>query len=164
MPQEAKWIRQLIAGEPAAWAQLLDEWSPRLYHYITANGAGEGEAQALLRQIFSMLVQKVVGSPPFASLTVLIFAIAYQQMLPYCQQRTTAIRRQLPPLLSPRIAVDPQATQLLQALHQFSPEVQQVALLYYLCEVAVPNIAQIVGQPEPVIKKTLYRVKHQLGQ
>ena len=162
MPNEAKWMRQLSAGDSTAWARLIDQWSPRLYHYITANGVGEVEAQTLLHRSFSQVVQSVVGSPPSDNLTIFIWTIAYRQMLSYCQQCMTSSLRQLPPKLSPKVGVDPQSPHLLQKLHQCSPEIQQVALLYYLCEVSVADIAQIVGQPEAVIESALYRVKRQL--
>jgi DNA-directed RNA polymerase specialized sigma24 family protein len=158
MPKEAKWMRQLCAGEPVVWAQLIDHWSPCLYGYITANGASEADAQQLVCTIFSEVVQAVVGSLRIANLTVLIFSIAYQQMLNYCQQR-------LSPLQSHRLSaadhVDPQFV-FLHTLHQFAPEVQQLLLLHYLCEVSLSDISQIVGQSEEVLKKILYRVQHHL--
>ncbi|MCE7989378.1 MAG: sigma-70 family RNA polymerase sigma factor [Caldilinea sp. CFX5] len=154
-------MHQLSAGEPTAWARLLDEWSPRLYYYITANGVGEAEAQSLLLSIFSTVAQQVVGTQPVANLTVLIFATAYPLMVRYCHQQTTAQRR---PAFVPTAAAtaDPQALHLRQTLQQFSPEVQQIALLHYLCDVNVAEISQIVRQPTLVVKNALNQVKRQL--
>jgi DNA-directed RNA polymerase specialized sigma24 family protein len=161
MSKETGWLHQLSAGEPTAWARLLDEWSPRLYHYLTANGVSEAEAQALLPPIFSAVVQKVVGEPPVANLTVLIFALAYPHMVRYSRQRLTTSRLQA--LSSPTTTpVDSATIHLRQALQQFSPEVQQIALLYYLCEVTVAEISQIVHQPALVVKNALNQVKRQL--
>ena len=83
MRKETRWIQQLCAGEATAWAQLLDYWNPRLYSYVIYNGATEAEAERLIHAIFSEVVQTVVGSLPVANLTVLIFSIAYQQVLRY---------------------------------------------------------------------------------
>lgn len=160
MPKETEWMHQLSAGEPTAWARLLDEWSPRLYHYITANGISEAEAQALLTPIFSAVVQKVVGGQPVANLTVLIFSIVYPQMLRYCRQQTLASQQALS---SPAVvAVDAETAQLRQTLQEFSPEVQQIALLHYLCEVNMAEISQIISQPLLVVRSALNQVKRQL--
>jgi len=48
----------------------------------------------------------------------------------------------------------------LQTLRQFTREAQQVLLLYYLFEVTLPEIAQIVGQPEETLVKVLQRFKY----
>lgn len=160
MFKEAEWLHQLSTGEPTAWARLVAEWSPRLYHYITANGVSEAEAQALLPPILLAVVQKVVGGPPIANLTVLIFAIAYPHMVRHCHQQRTAAQSQA--LVSPPVPIDPETVQLRQMLQQFSPEVQQIALLYYLCEVNVAEISQIIHQPALVVKSAVNQVKRQL--
>lgn len=161
MSKEAGWMHQLAAGESTAWTRLLAEWSPRLYHYITANGASEAEAQSLLHQIFSILVQKIVGSAAAANPTVLLFTIAYQQMVHHCHQQANSQRRQaLVP--ADKADMEPQAIHLRQTLQQFSPEVQQIALLYYLCDLSLAEISQIVRQPELLVRNTLNQVKRQL--
>lgn len=48
----------------------------------------------------------------------------------------------------------------LQTFLQFPLEVRQVLLLYYLFEVTLPELAQIVGKSEEVLLKVLYRFKH----
>jgi len=161
MPKEAGWIHQLVAGEPTAWARVVEEWSPRLYHYITANGVSEAEAQSLLSSIFSTVVQKVIGAHPTVNLTVLLFTIAYQQMMRYTHQQTIVQQGQA--LAPPTEATtEPQPIDLRKLLQQFSPEVQQLALLYYLCAVNLADISQIVRQPELVVRNALNQVKRQL--
>lgn len=161
MSKEAGWMHQLAAGESTAWTRLLTEWSPRLYHYLTANGVSEAEAQALLHQIFSTLVQQVVGSAAVANPAVLLFAIAYQQIMRYCHRQTNSQRRQA---FSPadKTDADPQAIHLRQTLQQFSPEVQQIALLYYLFDLNLAEISQIVRQPELLVRNALNQVRRQL--
>ena len=58
-PKEAGWIHQLAAGESKAWARFVEEWSPRLYQYITANGLSETEAQTLLPSSLPMWCKKL---------------------------------------------------------------------------------------------------------
>lgn len=155
-------MRQLCAGESAAWLHLLEHWSPRLYNYVLYQGLSEAETQTLLHAIFAEVVQSVVGGLRVTNLTVLIFSIASQHVLNHGRQRAASpLNTQSPPLL-PAEASDEHQHTFLQTLRQFTPEVQQVLLLYYLYEVTLPEIAQIVGQPEEVLIKVLYRFQYYL--
>ena len=154
--KEAKWVRQLAAGESTAWLHLMEQWNSRLYTYLLYQGLTESETQTLLPVIFAEVVQSVVGKLRVTNLTVLIFSIASQQVLDHCRQRP------LPSLKAqaPASRLDDHQRLFLQTLRQFTLEAQQVLLLYYLFEVTLPEIAQIVGQPEDILFKVLYRFKH----
>lgn len=80
--QETQRLQQLRAGEAEAWTQLLAEWSPRLYSYLTASLGEEAAAQQALQSLFSQLVQQVMGEAPIANLPLLIMTLAYQQGSP----------------------------------------------------------------------------------
>lgn len=161
--KEATWVRQLCAGDSAAWLHLIEYWSPRLYTYVLYQGLTEVETQTLLSAIFAEVVQSVVGGLRVTNLTVLIFAIASQQVRNYCRQRPTVPLKtqELPRLLAE--ASDDQQRTLLQTLRYFTLEAQQVILLYHLYTVPLAEIAQIVGQPEEMLSKLLYRFKYYLA-
>lgn len=158
--QEARWVDQLRAGEPTAWRALVDHWSPRLYNYVLYSGVNEAAVQTVLTTIFSAIVEAVVGSLRIANLTVLIFAIARQHVLHFCQQEPY---RSLGPPLLPAPS-DEEATRFLTIFHHFTPEVQQILLLHYLCDVSLAEISQIVGQREEVLTKLLHRAQYYLGR
>ena len=154
---DAKFVGQLCSGESRAWSQLVEHWSPHLYSYVSYNVATEADARVLLHAILSEVIQTLIGACAMDNLTTLIFSIAYKHVLRY--------RRQNPDLLSPRgrqvqgtgeIGNDQQSN-FLQRLRQFTPEMQQILLLRYLCGVTVPELAQIVGQSEDLLTKVLYR-------
>jgi hypothetical protein len=77
--QETQRLHQLRTGEADAWMQLLAEWSPPLYSYLTASLGEEAAAQQALQALFSQLVQQVMGEAPVANLPLLIMTLAYQQ-------------------------------------------------------------------------------------
>lgn len=83
--QEAQQLQQLRAGEAEAWTQLLAEWSPQLYSYLTTTLGDEAAAQQALQALFSQLVQRVMGGAPIANLPLLILTLAYQQGAPVYQ-------------------------------------------------------------------------------
>lgn len=154
--KEAKWVRQLAAGESMAWLHLMEQWSPRLYTYVLYQGLPESEAQTLLSVIFAEVVQNVVGTLHVTNLTVLIFSVASRLVLDHCRQRPLP----QPKAQAPASRLDDHQRLFLQTLRQFTLEAQQVLLLYYLYEVTLPEIAQIVGQPENILLKVLHRFKH----
>lgn len=158
--KEATWVQQLCAGESTAWQRLLEHWSPPLYTYILYQGLTETEAQTLLHTIFAEFVKNVVGQLRITNLTVLLFSIASQQVLNYWRQKPMASPKPRPSVLATEASADQQ--RLLQALRQFTPEAQQVILLYYLHELPLAEIAQIVRQPEAILTKVLYRFKYYL--
>jgi len=160
--KEARWMQQLGTGEATAWAQLLDYWNPRLYSYVIYNGATEAEAQRLIHSIFSEVVQTVVGSLPIANLTILIFSIAYQQILRYRQQTLDPALKQLPPAIQLADPDDDPWAGFFHTFYQFTPEVQQILLLHYLFEITLSEISQIVAQSEEVLTKILRRAKFSL--
>ncbi len=80
--QESDLLQQLRAGEAEAWTQLLAEWSPLLYSYLTTSLGEEAAAQQALQALFSQLVQRVMGGAPIANLPLLIMTLAYQQGTP----------------------------------------------------------------------------------
>ena len=160
--KETLWMQQLCAGEAAAWAQLLDYWNPRLYSYAIYNGATETEAQKLIHSICSEVVHAVVGSLPTVNLTVLLFSIAYQQILRYRERSLDPALKQVPPAIQLANPEDDPWAGFFQIFYQFTPEVQQILLMHYLLEISLPEIAQIVGQSEAVLMKNLHRAKFYL--
>ena len=154
---DPKFVGQLSRGESRAWSQLIDHWSPHLYSYVGYNTANEADARLLLHAILSEVIHTLIGGRSLDNLTTFIFSIAYHQTLQY--------RRQNPGLLLPKGRLGYGASEtsndaqnnFLQRLHQFTPEMQQILLLRYLCGVTVPELARIVGQSEELLTKVLYR-------
>lgn len=153
--RDAKLIKQLCAGESQAWATLIDQWSPRLYSYFTYNTINDADAQRLIQHTFSELVGEMVGTSGFVQLSVLIYSIAYQHVLHYRRQRPKAMA------VHQRLPEQPAEGNFRPRLHfltnfrQLRDETQQILLLYHLCDMSLPEIAQIVDQSEERLTKTL---------
>jgi DNA-directed RNA polymerase specialized sigma24 family protein len=158
--QEAKWLRQLCAGETTAWKELVDLWSPLLYNYVLYNVAHEAEAQQLLTSIFSAIAKAIVGSQYIANLTILIFSTAHQAVLYYRHQNPYPTATN-PSTLSTTSATQSSsgATGFLDTFYRFTPELQQILLLYYLCGLSVSDISQIMGEREDLLIKLLRRAQ-----
>lgn len=157
--REGTFVRQLCNGDGNAWVQLLDDWSPRLYSYVSYNVTNEADVRKLIRLILSELIQTMMSAQPVENLTVVIFALAYQQLLHYRRHAPDPFVESAWLRHQGGIAGDTLPPWFRQHLQQFSPEVQQLLLLRYLCGVTLPELAQIVGQSEELLTKILYRTR-----
>ncbi|MBX3013780.1 MAG: sigma-70 family RNA polymerase sigma factor [Caldilineaceae bacterium] len=152
-------ISRLCAGDPAAWVQLLDHWSPYLYSYVLYNVNNDAEARRVVRLILSDVIHTLASSHRIVSLTILIFSIAYQHVLRYRRHFSDH---------APvgQHAVDQetgdhpaQPARFYRLFRQCTLEVQQVLLLYYLCGVTLWELAQIVEQSEETVTKIVDRAR-----
>jgi len=153
-------IGRLYNGEPAAWLRLVERWSPRLYSYIIYNAVSEAEAQKLLYLIFADAIQTIIGSLRVANLTVLIFSIAHYHVLHQRRRSGNPLFPPQPAAAASTVVGETQGSDFLRTFYQFAPEVQQLLLLRYLCGISLPEIAQIVGQPEALLTKTIAGATH----
>ncbi|MCX6044779.1 MAG: hypothetical protein NT075_06665 [Chloroflexi bacterium] len=112
-----------------------------------------------MREIFAELVQAFVGSLQVANLAVLIFAITFHHVLHYRQQHHNLVGKKPLPASTSDPRDDAKARTFFSAFQQFSPDVQQILLLYYLYGISLPEIAQISGRSERSLAKTLYHAK-----
>ncbi|MEZ4868022.1 MAG: hypothetical protein R3C14_42230 [Caldilineaceae bacterium] len=155
--KEAAYQKQLRKGDPTAWAQLVDQWSPRIYSYVSYNTTDDREAEALMQFILSEVVQTLLSTPRLDNLTTLLFTIAYKHVLLYRQQLSDYM---LPRLLQPPHtlpAKNAREQKFTQALRQISLETQQLLLLRYLCDVPMPELSHIAGKSEDVLAHMLCR-------
>lgn len=161
--KDLKFIGRLCSGKPKAWGQLVDRWGPRLYSYLVYNTATEADAQDLMRFVLTEVVQATVGSLHSANLTILLFSIAYYHVSHYRQQNLGLIPRRQQSVKGANPFGHGQEPQFIHIFRQFPPEIQQILLLHYVCEVSLSELSQIVGQSEERLARTLYRVKFHLN-
>lgn len=161
--KERKLVGHLCAGQPGAWVQLVERWSPQLYSYITYNVGNEAETRRLMHLILSEVIHTVIATPRIKSLTILIFSIAYRHILHYRWQHPAPI---LPisqgtqqAISAPIAETHNPGVNFIRRFRQFSPETQQLLLLRYTCGVTLAELSQIIGQSEDMLTQTLHRAK-----
>lgn len=164
---DTRLIARLCSGQPAAWAQLVDRWSPRLYSYIYYNTGEDLAARRLLHTILHEVIQTVITRPRIENLSVLIFSIAHRQILTHCRENRTTIRpknladeRMAPKNepMRPPANIDPIDSYFFHRFRQFPLETKQILLLRYVCGVTLVELSQIVGETEDVLLRAIERV------
>lgn len=158
---DTKLIAKLCSGQPAAWAQLIDRWSPRLYSYVYYNIGEEIATRRLLHLILSEVIHTVITTPRVHNLSVLIFTIAHRHTLRYCRQQmgTPNAKETLPAkgIANVAGASDTFDRYFFHRFRQFPLETKQVLLLRYVCGVTLFELSQIVGQSEEVLLQMIKR-------
>ena len=160
---DTKFIARLCSGQPTAWAQLVDRWSPRLYSYIFYNTGEETVARRLLHSVMAEVIHTVISRPRLNNLSVLIFSIAHRQILYYCRENRAVAKREIVPIES--VVRQNNATinaidgYFFNRFRQFSLETKQILLLRYVCGVTLFELSQIVGQSEEHLLQTIERAK-----
>lgn len=159
--KEQQFIGRLNGGQPDAWIQLINRWSPHLYSYIFYNVNNEEATRQLMHLILSDVIQTVIRSPRTISLTVLIFSIAYRHILRYCADHPLATSPKPHKVQAVNnVQTGPQAAPtFIQKFRRFSLETQQILLLRYVCHVPLAELSQIVDQSEDILAQKLYRAK-----
>jgi len=148
---ERIFLQELCQGQAAAWQQLVALWSPRLYSYVSYNTYSIDDAQALLQQTFSFVMQRLINHAEqpknLAQLTILLVSTLYRLILQYQQSFGVPLfdHRHAPPPL------DPQQQKFIAALAQLAPPVQQLLLLRYLVGLSIGELASIIGFTPPTV-------------
>lgn len=157
--QETDFVDALYAGQPNAWTELVDQWSPRLYNYLIYNAISEAEVQKLIHSIFSSVVRVILGSRRVANVAVLILSVAYRHVLHYRREAPLIMPTRLRQIALAADENDDRRINFFLAFYQFAPEIQQILLLHHLCEITLAELAQIVGQSEAALTPILEQAK-----
>ncbi|MCB0189941.1 MAG: hypothetical protein KDE31_36975 [Caldilineaceae bacterium] len=138
-------LRQLYQGDAGAWRNVIEIWSPQLYHFLLYATYCEEDAQELLHHSF-VDVAKAVTRGAFipqslSELTILIVTIvdrlvrAYQEEkgAPAWDESTLTVR------------FDAEQAAFLVALQQLAPAIRHLLLLRYLVNLPLYELSAVTG-------------------
>ena len=161
MFNEEYWIRQAIDGNQSAFTQLYDIHFDKIYRYIYFRVKNQPEAEDLTQEVFIKALKNIgsykLGKTPFAAW---LFRIAHNQVIDYARK---AVRQRTSPLEEAATVIgsdDPVVTteqrweiaELNVAIAELSPAQQEVISLRFIAELAISDVAKILGKSEGTIK------------
>lgn len=160
---EVRLLERLQRRDPNAWTLLIDTWSTRLYSYLLYNTHCDSDAQALLQEIFAIIMQIILQTTTYIhNLSVLIATTAYQAVVRYHQQRG---RPPLDRLTYLAQSTDPeQAQRFIRRFIRLTPELQQILLLRYHSDLTLTELAQVFGKSILELQNLLTRMGNYLAQ
>jgi RNA polymerase sigma-70 factor (ECF subfamily) len=172
-------VERCLAGEDAAWEELVKTHTRRVYatcyRFTGADGAAQDLTQEVFLRVFRTLRSFRVGEGSFAvwltRLTRNLLIDHYRRTR--LERASDSLEEQLP-LLEEKTAMSSrtdgmlagrEASELLQsALQKLSPELRETVILRDLEEMEYREIAQALNVPEGTVKSRLNRGRAELAK
>lgn len=172
-------VERCLAGDDAAWEELIHAHSRRVYGICYRFTGSEAEAQDLAQDIFLRLYKSLGSFRPYeGSFQVWLARMARNLLIDHyrknrMQRATDSIENQLPVLEQRGSAADRadallsgrEAGELIQqALGKLSPELRETVILRDLEEMEYREIASVLQIPEGTVKSRLNRGRAELAR
>lgn len=152
------YLHRLQAGDPQAWEQLMDEWSPKLYNYMCYNTRTAEDAQDVLSDTLLGLVQSIKNFDGNVNLSTFIYSIAYRKVADYWRRSKQTYEL---PLHISTAGPNSMGIELQEALAELPEQAQQALLLRYHVGLSVAEIAEVLGRSYKATESLLSRVRRQ---
>jgi RNA polymerase sigma-70 factor (ECF subfamily) len=179
LDQNLDLIERCLAGEDAAWEDLIKVHTRRVYSICYRFTSSDSEAQDLTQEVFLRVFRSLksfrAGEGSFTvwltrlSRNLLIdhyrrtklerATDSIEEQLPMLQQKTTSAAR------TDYLVAGREAGELLDgALKKLSPELRETVILRDLEELEYKEIAEVLNVPEGTVKSRLNRGRAELGR
>lgn len=176
---DANLVERCLAGDDAAWEDLVKAHTRRVYGICYRFTNAESEAQDITQDVFLRVFQNLKSfRAGEGSFTVWLTRLTRNLLIDNyrrgrMQRMTDSLDDQLPMLEEhPTATVRPdgllegrEASEMLQAaLQKLSPELRETVVLRDLQELEYREIAQALKVPEGTVKSRLNRGRAELGR
>jgi len=179
LDQDLELIERCLAGEDAAWEDLIKVHTRRVYSICYRFTSSDSEAQDLTQEVFLRVFRSLksfrAGEGSFTvwltrlSRNLLIdhyrrtklerATDSIEEQLPMMEQKTSATAR------TDHMVAGREAGELLDAaLQKLSPELRETVILRDLQELEYKEIAEVLNVPEGTVKSRLNRGRAELGR
>jgi RNA polymerase sigma factor (sigma-70 family) len=156
--QDRDFLLRLQAGDEGAWEQLVAEWSPRLYSYLSYNLRNSEETDDVLSETMLAVVQAIRTFDGKVTLATFIYSIAYRKVADHW--RKLRVTQELDEWIA---APDAGYTniEVYEALAELPEQSKQALLLRYYVGLSVSEIAEVLGRSYKATESLLSRVRRQ---
>lgn len=179
LDQDLELIERCLAGEDAAWEDLVKVHTRRVYSICYRFTSSDTEAQDLTQEVFLRVFRSLKSfRAGEGSFTVWLTRLARNLLIDHyrrtkLERATDSIEDQLPMLeekttssgKTDHLVAGREAGELLnQALKKLSPELRETVILRDLEEMEYKEIAEVLNVPEGTVKSRLNRGRAELGR
>jgi len=158
-------------GDAAALQEFVRCWEKRLFYYVRRLVDQEADAWDVLQKTWMKVVRDLKALKYSQSLPCWLYTVARNTAIdhqrathcgPHYQSLQSAdIEQPLCTTPEPELALD-DAEAVHRALSQLSVDHREVLTLFFLQDLSIKEIAQIVGTSEGTIKSRLHYARHAL--
>ncbi|HET8547850.1 MAG TPA: sigma-70 family RNA polymerase sigma factor [Bryobacteraceae bacterium] len=175
---ETRLVEQCLAGQDAAWDELVRTYTRRVYALCCRFTGRESEAQDLTQEVFLRVFRSLKSfKSGEGSFTVWLNRLTRNLLIDHyrrtrLERATESIEDQLP-VLEEKVAMSRtegilagrEASEVLQAaLQKLSPDLRETVILRDIEELEYREIAQVLGVPEGTVKSRLNRGRAELAR
>lgn len=160
MTTELSLLQRLQQSEPAAWLQVVANWTPDLYTYLTYTMPLGTTAERLVNEVFQTFVEKIATFTPQISLTTYLYSIAYYKVAD-AWRRTVASDTYSPMVYDATMFNLPR--ELAEPLAELPELAQQVLFLRYQARLPFPVLAEVLGRSLKATDSLLSRILSQFS-
>ena len=154
-------VQALRAGDNAAWAAFVENWSPRLYAYLRYSLPTGEDAEDVLSETMIAAVQAIKNFDGLSQLSTWLYAIARRKVADYWRKNGRDTEE-----LSDLFQSAPTGFSLefREALATLPENTRQALLLRYREGFSVGEVAQILGRSYKATESLLSRARSLLAK
>lgn len=155
-------------GSQDAWSELVSRWEKPLLYYIRRMVDNEHQAWQILQETWLQVVMNIGTLKYPEYLPKWLYSICHHKIVSYYRQRHRQAELFQSIAIEYNGSGDNGDTYLedAEAVHwglgQIKPASREVLTLYFLQDLSVDDIAEVLGVPAGTVKSRLYHARQQL--
>jgi len=152
-------LHLLKSGDNAAWKQLTDEWSPRLYRYLRYNLPGPDDVEDVLSDTMIAVVKSIGNFDGNVKISTFIYSIAKRKVADFWRRRKEVF--ELPETVATSGPTS-MGIELQEALDELPDASRQALILRYYVGMGVDEVAEVLGKSYKATESLLSRGRNRL--
>jgi RNA polymerase sigma-70 factor (ECF subfamily) len=156
---ETDLLHRLQRGDEAAWTELTQSYSPRLFSYLRHNLPSAADAEDALSETMLAAVRSMPNFDGKVALSTFLYSLAYRKMADFWRRRTDTLELHETVPSGNGIADGAEFAELLDQLPEVS---RQVLMLRYHVGLSVSEIAEVIDRSYKGTESLLSRARVQL--
>lgn len=154
-------------GEPAALAELVRAWEPRLFFYVRRMLVDEEEAWQVMQEVWVAVLSRIDRLREPQCLPQWLYTIARNTLMTHLRGRYAERERTGAEAPEPVDEDDPlgrwaDAEQVYAGLARLPPADREVLTLCFLNDLSIAEIAEVLAIPPGTVKSRLFKARKAL--
>jgi len=153
-------------GERAAFDELIRSWESRLFFYVRRLVANEEDAWQVLQDVWLQVVRGVHALRDPQRLPVWLYAVARNNAMSHHRKAYARHRASSAPTTAPAQVDDRDRFEVADFVHHglalVSEGDREVLTLFFLRDLSVNDVAEVLGIPPGTVKSRLHKAKKSL--
>lgn len=179
--EEKRLVKKVQAGSQEAFGRLYDTYIDSIYRFIYLKTSSKEDAQDLTSQVFLKTWEAIPEAKPRGKLSTgksirnfraFLYQIARNLVIDYWRERgqkgdvlgkaadiaeTAAVIEDESQNLEEKLKFASDIAQVKEALDKVKGDYKDVIIWYYLDELSIPEIAQILGKSKGAVRVMMHR-------